>query len=93
MTDENDPIWPADDPWWRFTPRNLASGYLSLFAALLCLAWSAWSLLGGGIGTRATVFFAVLAVVSVLLLVQSASGLKVVLRRRAIRNRTAGRSG
>lgn len=78
---------------WSCQPRNLASGYLSLFAASLCLAWSAWSLLGGGIGTRATVFFAVLAVVSVLLLVQSASGLKVVLRGRAIRDRTAGRSG
>jgi hypothetical protein len=93
MTDENDPIWPADDPWWRFTPRNLASGYLSLFAALLCLAWSTWSLLDDGTGTRATVFFAVLAAVSVLMLVQSANGLKAVLRRRAIRARTAGRSG
>jgi hypothetical protein len=92
MTDENEPIWPAEDPWWRFTPRNLASGYLSLFAALICLAWSGWSLLGGRIGARATVFFALFAVVSVVMLVQSTSGLKVLLRRRAIRNRTAGRS-
>lgn len=84
---DNDPIWPAEDPWWRFTPRNLASGYLSLFGALICLGWSTLTLLGGGIGTRRTVLFAVLAVVSVVMLVQSTNGLKVVLRRRAAESR------
>jgi hypothetical protein len=84
--------WPAEDSWWRFTPRNLATGYLSLFAALSCLAWSGWTLLDGGIGTRRTVLFAVLAVVSVISLVQATHGIKVVLRRRAIRSRRAGRS-
>jgi hypothetical protein len=73
-----DPRWPADDPWWRFTPKSLATGYLSLVAALLCLGWSVYSLLDGGLST---VFFAVFAVVSVLYLVR-VNGLKVLLRRR-----------
>lgn len=77
-----DPRWPADDPWWRFTPKNLAIGYLSLAAALLCLGCSVFSLLDGGLSTALTVFFVVFAVVSVLYLVRTANGLTVLLRRR-----------
>jgi hypothetical protein len=81
--DLDDTRWPADDPWWRFTPRNLAVGYLSLFAALICLGWSVLSLLDGGLTTAYTVFFIALVVVSLLWLVQTTNGLKVLLRRRS----------
>ncbi|MDN3355968.1 hypothetical protein [Actinomadura sp. DC4] len=80
--DPNDVRWPADDPWWRFTPRNLAVGYLSVFAALVCLGGSVYSLLRGHLGTTYTVFFAGLGLLSVFWLVQATNGLKVVLRRR-----------
>lgn len=82
MNADQDPRWPADDPWWRFTPKSLAVGYLSLFAALLCLGWSVWSLLGGGLGTARTVFFVAFGIVAVLWLVRTTNGLKVLLRRR-----------
>jgi hypothetical protein len=85
MSAENDPIWPAEDPWWRHTPRNLATGYLSLFAALLCFGWSVWSLLGEGLDTTHTVFFVAFGLLAVLWTVSATSGLKVVLRRRARR--------
>jgi hypothetical protein len=80
---ENDPRWPADDPWYRFTPKNLAVGYLSLFAALFCLGSSVWRLLAGGLDTTSTVLVVALGIVAVLWLVQATSGLKVLLRRRA----------
>jgi hypothetical protein len=80
-----EPVWPAKDPWWRFTPKNLVVGYLSLFAALLNLGWSIRSLLDGGLGTRRTVFFVAIGVVAVLWLVSATEGLKVLLRRRARR--------
>ena len=83
MSVENDPRWPADDPWYRFTPKNLAVGYLSLFAALICLAWSVWSLLGGGLGTARTVFFIALGILAVFWLVRATNGLKVLMRRRS----------
>jgi hypothetical protein len=78
--------WPADDPWWRFTPKNLAIGYLSLTAGAICLVWAVWSLLAGGLGVTQTVFFVAVAVavavIAVLWLVRTANGLKVLLRRR-----------
>ena len=83
MPVQNDPIWPAKDPWYRFTPKNLVVGYLSLFAALYFLGWSVWNLLDGGLSTSRTVFFIALGIVAVLWLVQATSGLKVLLRRRA----------
>jgi hypothetical protein len=88
MTQKGDPDmsqdsrWPAEDPWWRFTPRNLAVGYFSLFAALLCFGWSVWSLLDGGLDTAHTVFFIVFGLVAVLWVVTTTNGLKVLLRRR-----------
>jgi hypothetical protein len=83
MPVENDPIWPAKDPWYRFTPRNLVVGYLSLFAALFFLGESVWNLLDGGLSTARTVFFIAFGILAVLWLVQATSGLKVLLRRRA----------
>lgn len=79
------PVWPADDPWWRFTPKNLAVGYLSLFAALIVFGWSVYSLLGEELDTTHMVFFIGLGIVAVLWMVRAANGLKVVLRRRAER--------
>ena len=74
MSVENDPRWPAHDPWYRFTPKNLAVGYLSLFAALFCLGWSVWSLLAGGLGTARTVFFVAFGVLAVLWTVRATAG-------------------
>jgi hypothetical protein len=83
MSVENDPVWPAKDPWYRFTPRNLAIGYLSLFGALFCLGSSVWNLLAGGLDTTSTVLFVALGIVSVLWTVTATTGLKVVMRRHA----------
>jgi hypothetical protein len=80
MSDSKEP-WPADDPWWRFTPKNLAVGYLSVFVALLCLVWCALTLLDGDNGTASTVFFVAFGVVAILWLVRSLSGLMTVRRR------------
>ncbi|GAB2813453.1 hypothetical protein GCM10027176_17380 [Actinoallomurus bryophytorum] len=82
MSVENDRTWPAKDPWYRFTPRNLAIGYLSLFGALICLGSSVWNLLAGGLDTTSTVLFVVLGIVSVLWTVTATTGLREVLRRR-----------
>jgi hypothetical protein len=83
MSVKNDPTWPADDPWYRFTPRNLTIGYLSLFAALFCLGSSVWRLLARGGDTTSTVLLVALGIVSVFWTVSATSGLKVLLRRRA----------
>lgn len=81
MPDEtNGPKGPAGDPWWRFTPRSLGTGYAGLIAALYALAWSAWSLLAGGLDTRRTVLFALLAVVALLWLCRAATGLAALMR-------------
>ena len=77
-----DPRWPADDPWWRFTPKSLTTGYLSLVAALLCLGTSVWNLLDRDLSTAVTVFFAAFAVLSVLYLVRTVNGLTALWRRR-----------
>ncbi|GLY78746.1 hypothetical protein Airi01_070130 [Actinoallomurus iriomotensis] len=82
MSEEREP-WPADDPWYRFTPRNLAVGYLSLFAALICLGWSVMSLLDDDTGVRQTIFFAIFGAVAVFWLVRTTNGLRVLLRRRS----------
>ena len=84
MSDTNDP-WPADDPWWRFTPKNPAVGYLSVVAALICLGSSVLSLVNGNNGTAGTVFFVAFGLLAVLWLVRSVSGLMAVRRRRARR--------
>jgi hypothetical protein len=79
------PVRPADDPWWRFTPRNPAVGYLSLFAAVFILGWSLYSLLAGDLSTARTVFFIGIGVVAVLWLVRAVTGLKALRRRRTER--------
>ncbi|MEV6281437.1 hypothetical protein [Kribbella sp. NPDC051770] len=76
-------VWPEDEPWWQFTPRNLATGYLTLFAAGLLLVWSGVELTHGGLGTGRTVLFVVIAVCGVAMLCQSTYGVKKLLRRRA----------
>jgi hypothetical protein len=75
------PTWPADDPWWQFTPRNLATGYLSLAAAALLIISSTVALLNGS----QIILSAVIGVLGLLLLLQSTTGLKKLLRQR---NRT-----
>jgi hypothetical protein len=64
-------------------PENLATGYLSLLAGLLCLGWSVLELLDERTGTGLTVFFAVFAVVAVLCVVSASNGLKALMRQRA----------
>jgi hypothetical protein len=81
MSEPKEP-WPADDPWWRFTPRNLAVGYLSLAAAAIVIVWSLWTLLGEGLDTTHTIFFVAMLVIGILWLVRATNGLKVLLRRR-----------
>jgi hypothetical protein len=76
------PTWPADEPWYQFTPRNLGTGYLTLVAAGLLLVWSGVELTRGGLGTGQTVLFAIIAVCGLAMLFQSAFGLKKLLRRR-----------
>ncbi|GAB2591706.1 hypothetical protein [Kribbella endophytica] len=76
-------VWPEDEPWWQFTPRNLGTGYLTLAAAGLLLVWSGIELVGGGLRTSQTVLFVVIAVCGIALLFQSTYGLKKLLRRRA----------
>ncbi|MEV5966954.1 hypothetical protein AB0L70_34610 [Kribbella sp. NPDC051952] len=78
----NKPTWPADEPWWQFTPRNLATGYLTLGAAALLLIWSGIELLGGGLERNQTILFVIIAVCGLALLFQSTTGLKKLLRRR-----------
>jgi hypothetical protein len=75
------PTWPADEPWWQFTPRNLATGYLSLAAAALLIISSTVALLNGS----QIILSAVIGVLGLLLLLQSTTGLKKLLRQR---NRT-----
>jgi hypothetical protein len=84
MSDDTDPR-PADDRWYRFTPRNLATGYLSLFAFGICLVVSALMLMDDHTSARMTVFYSLFALVSVLGIVTSANGLKALLRRRGSR--------
>jgi len=76
------PTWPADEPWYRFTPRNLGTGYLSLAAAALLLIWSGAELTRGDLSTGQVVLFIIIAVAGLALLFQSALGLKKLLRRR-----------
>ena len=78
----NKPTWPADEPWWQFTPRNLGTGYLTLGAAALLLIWSGIELLGGGLERNQTILFIIIAVCGLALLFQSTTGLKKLLRRR-----------
>ncbi|GAA3545821.1 hypothetical protein [Kribbella ginsengisoli] len=79
------PVWPADEPWWQFTPRNLATGYLALGAAALLLIWSGTELLSGTPDRNQTILFVIIAVCGVALLFQSTQGLKKLLRRRNTR--------
>ncbi|MDX6264363.1 MAG: hypothetical protein QOH84_6051 [Kribbellaceae bacterium] len=79
------PVWPADEPWWQFTPRNLATGYLTLGAAALLLVWSGVELLNGTPDRNQTILFIIIAVTALILLLQSTYGLKKLLRRRNTR--------
>ncbi|WP_328322656.1 hypothetical protein OHA70_28065 [Kribbella sp. NBC_00382] len=76
------PVWPADEPWWQFTPKNLATGYLTLAAAGVLLIWSGTELLGGSPDRNQTILFIIIAVCGVVMLFQSTYGLKKLLRRR-----------
>jgi uncharacterized membrane protein HdeD (DUF308 family) len=77
----SDPRWPADDPWYRFTPRNRVTGYLSLVAFGICLVVSGMMLLDDRTSTRMTVFYVLFALVAVAGIVRSANGLKTLRRR------------
>jgi SNF family Na+-dependent transporter len=83
MSEDRDQRWPADDPWYRFTPRNLVVGYLSLIAAGICLGLSILNLMDEHTGTRGMVFYALFGAVAVFWLFRSANGIKALLRRRA----------
>jgi hypothetical protein len=78
---ESKRVWPEEEPWWQFTPRNLGTGYLTPAAAGLLLVWSGVELVGGGLGTGRTVLFVILAVCGIALLFQSTYGLKKLRRR------------
>lgn len=75
-------VWPEDEPWWQFTPRNLGTGYLSWFAGGALLVWGGMELLGGGLRTGQMVLFAIITVCGIALLFQSTYGIRKLLRRR-----------
>ncbi|WP_405059307.1 hypothetical protein OG474_42195 [Kribbella sp. NBC_01505] len=76
------PTWPADEPWYQHTPRNLGLGYLNLGVAALLLIWSGVELVGDKLSTGQTVLFAIIAACGLALLFQSTTGLKKLLRQR-----------
>jgi hypothetical protein len=76
------PSWPADEPWWQFTPRNIATGYLTLAAAGLLLVWSGVELVSGTPNRNQTILFIIIAVAGLAMLFQSTYGLKKLLRQR-----------
>ena len=78
---------PAQGPWWRFVPWSQAMGYVTAVVGFALLAEALSSLLTGGdrnsgLGVAVEV---VLAVVSVVLIVQSVDGLRILRDRRARR--------
>jgi hypothetical protein len=76
--------WPAvDDPWWRFTPRNVGTGYLSLAAAVLLLIWSGVDLANGDLDRGRIILNVVIAVLGLLMLIRSVTGLQKLHRRKA----------
>jgi hypothetical protein len=74
------PVWPADEPWWQFTPKSLGTGYLTLGAAGLLLGWSGVELLGGSTDRNQTILFVIIAVAALVMLFQTTYGLKKLLR-------------
>lgn len=83
------PIWPANDPWWRFTPKNLGIGYLSLIAAGVVLASSIYFLLQDSTSTRQLIFQGAIGIVAVVWMVQAANGLKSLKHQRAVARRSS----
>lgn len=75
-----------DGPWWRFVPRSMLLGCLSVAAGFLLLVEALSSLYRGtgntAFGTTVEIF---LAVVSVIWIAQSADGIRVLRQRRHIR--------
>ncbi|MCF3962629.1 hypothetical protein [Streptomyces fuscigenes] len=67
---------PAEGPWWRFVPRNRASGWLSLVAGVLLTVQSVYFLVTYELSfqTAVEVFAGLLGV---LLIVRSVDGLRV----------------
>jgi hypothetical protein len=84
MTDK--PTWPADEPWWQYTPRNIATAYLTLGAAVLLLGWSGVELLGGSPDRNQTILFIIIALAGLAMLFQSTYGLRKLLRQRNSRH-------
>ncbi|GHH82900.1 hypothetical protein GCM10018793_43640 [Streptomyces sulfonofaciens] len=68
---------PAEGPWWRFVPRNRASGVLSLVAGVLLVGQSVLYLALGGDSAGRTVLEVVVGVLGVLLVLRSVDGLRV----------------
>jgi hypothetical protein len=68
--------WPADDPWWRFTPKTAATGYLAVVAGIALLVSSGIALFTTDLNLGHTVLEIVLAVLGVLMLVRSVTGLQ-----------------
>jgi hypothetical protein len=81
------PIWPANDPWYRFTPKNLGTGYLSLLAAGLIFASSLYTLLHETTNMKWTIFEAAMGLVALVWMVTAANGLKSFKREQAIARR------
>lgn len=90
MSDES-PIWPANDPWWRHTPRNLATGYLALAAFGLLLVGNAYDVLREQTTTTRLVFDLALIVISLVGLFSAAAGLKSLRHRLAAAERRESR--
>ncbi|MCU1684675.1 MAG: hypothetical protein JWQ81_5414 [Amycolatopsis sp.] len=81
------PIWPANDPWWRFTPKNQGIGYFSLIGAGVVFASSLYILLQDSTNTKSTILEAAMGVIAVLWMVRAANGLKSLKRQQAIARR------
>jgi uncharacterized membrane protein (DUF2068 family) len=88
---EEPPTWPAKDPWWRHTPRNLTTGYLALIAFGLVLAVNVYAVLREQTTTKALVFAIALIVISLVGLFSAATGLKSLRHRMAVADRRDSR--
>lgn len=74
---------PRGGPWWRFVPRSMGIGYLSVVAGFLLLVEATSSLFRGDGNTAfGTAVEVLLAVVSVVLIAQSVDGIGILRQRR-----------
>jgi hypothetical protein len=70
---------PPEGPWWRFVPRNKASGWLSLIAGVVLAVQSVFFLVAYDVSFQSAVEVLV-GILGVLLIVRSVDGLRVLAR-------------